>query len=145
MNKRIEIKPGDQSLIGTKVKRLDWDDDCFITIDSVDSVAPEMFLAIDCRGMKDSWNFEESWYLYEDPLPSNIILKDGKKYKVMSPALIPYNVAVNFSIVLRHELSRDLFHSLEDAKTWLKMDDFQWPALDGNGNPIQYLVEVTNV
>lgn len=73
-----------------------------------------------------------------NPEPSdNIIIKNGKKYKLMSPAILFWK----FSNV--YAVSNYLIASKEDIK-FLKIGDadIQWPALDANGNPIQYRVEV---
>ena len=75
--------------------------------------------------------------------------KDGKKYEVMSPAT--YQRQLPNSIGHGYFLSERLFSEKPDSiliaeGSFLREHRvIQWPALDGNGNPIQYLVEVTNV
>ncbi len=78
---------------------------------------------------EEKWSIHNYWELYENP--------KEKKYKLMSPAILFWK----FSNV--YAVSNYLIASKEDIK-FLKIGDadIQWPALDANGNPIQYRVEV---
>jgi len=138
MSNKIKIKPWDQSLAGSKIRLSNWDKDEWFL---VRYVGYAFMFGTHKENGDETYVFNvdgsgEFWSLYEDPLPPNIILKDGKKYKVMSPA-----IKIHSEIVY---VPDGLFESKEDAETYYIRDrgQIQWPALDRNGDPIQYLVEV---
>lgn len=128
MHKRIEIKPEDQSFVGQKIRWSTWDMDEWVILRYVGKkcvFAEASSGKDDCR--EDWWNISDKsnayWELYEEP----------KKYEIVSPAVIGEQ---------SYQITTQVYETEQKARLEWPTSFHSWPALDANGNPIQYRVEV---
>lgn len=113
MGQTFKIQPGDQSLVGKKIRTKSWKRIVFIHVKFVGDV---LIVGIDQNGKEILYNFEgEEFELYEEP----------KKKVLMAPAIVktPYGYA----------MSEYFYSSEKEAKDDIEIKTISkficWPAI----------------